>query len=55
MSDQASAALLHDEFTGQPGKRALAYVQGRREEGRPIIGTYGKQIRTRVEALFETL
>jgi len=40
MSDQAATALLHDEFTGQPSKRALAYVQSRREQGRPVIGTY---------------
>jgi len=40
MSNQASAALLNDEFTGQPSKRALAYVQGEREKGRRVIGTY---------------
>ena len=32
--------LINDEFVGQPSKRALDYVQSKREEGRPVIGTY---------------
>jgi benzoyl-CoA reductase/2-hydroxyglutaryl-CoA dehydratase subunit BcrC/BadD/HgdB len=32
--------LISDQFAGEPSKRALSYIQSKREEGRHIIGTY---------------
>jgi benzoyl-CoA reductase/2-hydroxyglutaryl-CoA dehydratase subunit BcrC/BadD/HgdB len=32
--------LINDQFAGEPSKRALAYIQSKREEGGHVIGTY---------------
>lgn len=32
--------LMDDGFDGEPAKRVLSYVQGRKEEGSPIVGIY---------------
>jgi benzoyl-CoA reductase/2-hydroxyglutaryl-CoA dehydratase subunit BcrC/BadD/HgdB len=32
--------LINDQFAGEPSKRALSYIQSKREKGRRVIGTY---------------
>lgn len=32
--------LIHDQFAGAPSKRALAYVQSKREQGKRVVGAY---------------
>ncbi len=32
--------LINDQFAGEPSKRALSYIQSKREKGRHVIGTY---------------
>jgi len=32
--------LIHDEYTGEPAKRALAYIQNKRSAGMPVTGIY---------------
>jgi benzoyl-CoA reductase/2-hydroxyglutaryl-CoA dehydratase subunit BcrC/BadD/HgdB len=32
--------LIQDEFAGAPSKRALAYVQSKREQGKKVVGAY---------------
>ena len=32
--------LLNDQYAGAPSKRALAYVQSKREQGKNIVGAY---------------
>ena len=32
--------LINDQFVGEPSKRALSYIQSKREKGRHVIGTY---------------
>ncbi len=40
LKDNTIEPLFNDQFAGEPSKRALSYIQSKREEGRPIIGTY---------------
>ncbi|TAL39786.1 MAG: 2-hydroxyacyl-CoA dehydratase [Spirochaetes bacterium] len=37
---QTTEALIKDEYTGAPSKRALAYVQSKRENKAPVVGIY---------------
>jgi benzoyl-CoA reductase/2-hydroxyglutaryl-CoA dehydratase subunit BcrC/BadD/HgdB len=32
--------LVNDQYTGEPSKRAFAYVQSKRKQGKKVIGTY---------------
>lgn len=32
--------LINDEFTGEPSKRALKYIQSKRQQGFPVVGAY---------------
>jgi benzoyl-CoA reductase/2-hydroxyglutaryl-CoA dehydratase subunit BcrC/BadD/HgdB len=32
--------LINDQYTGAPSKRALAYVQSKREQGKNVVGAY---------------
>jgi benzoyl-CoA reductase/2-hydroxyglutaryl-CoA dehydratase subunit BcrC/BadD/HgdB len=32
--------LIDDEFTGEPSKRALKYIESRRQRGSPVVGVY---------------
>ena len=32
--------LIDDEFTGEPSKRALKYIESRRQRGFPVVGVY---------------
>ena len=32
--------LIDDEFVGEPSKRALQYIQSRRQQGSPVVGVY---------------
>jgi benzoyl-CoA reductase/2-hydroxyglutaryl-CoA dehydratase subunit BcrC/BadD/HgdB len=36
----ASDPIINDEYTGAPAKRALAYVQSKREHKMPVVGIY---------------
>ena len=32
--------LMNDQYVGAPSKRALAYVQSKREQGKNVVGAY---------------
>jgi benzoyl-CoA reductase/2-hydroxyglutaryl-CoA dehydratase subunit BcrC/BadD/HgdB len=32
--------LVNDQYTEEPSKRAFAYVQSKREQGKKVVGTY---------------
>ena len=32
--------LIDDEYVGEPAKRALQYVQSKRQRGFPVVGVY---------------
>jgi benzoyl-CoA reductase/2-hydroxyglutaryl-CoA dehydratase subunit BcrC/BadD/HgdB len=38
--DNRIEPLLNDEYTGLPTKRALAYIQSKREQGAQVVGAY---------------
>ena len=40
-TDMSAEPLLKDEFTGEPApKRALGYIQKKKEQGHPVAGIY---------------